>query len=360
MKDRHPIGKPAACEAGTNQGVTGTPNAERRTPSAEINGKPARYEGLDMLRGLAAFVVVLIHTQALPNDAVKALLLDLLSPANAVFAIMAGFFMLEGLRKRAEARAWLTSRLQRLVLPYLLWTAFYLLLNVGFDALSHKPSSFVFSDWRFWWGVLFCGGGATHLWFLPTLFYAQCLLFMVWVTGRKRLSEEALLAFYAWVGVCVLCIYPLIETPYLRKVAFMIGYVFLGGVPIIVAPFLAVQRSRLIGLMAVVLLSLGVLRLLANYGNNNIVLDMLRAVSWVLLARAVWLRVPVKFFASAGDCSMGIYLIHIVFVSGAPVLLRAAGVFATGSAQTLVVAVAAFLASWGAVHGLRKLRVPGM
>jgi peptidoglycan/LPS O-acetylase OafA/YrhL len=359
MKDRQPIGKPAARGAGTNQGGTGTPNAERRTLNAEVTGKPARYEGLDMLRGLAAFVVVLIHTQALPNDDVKAMLLDLLPPANAVFAIMAGFFMLEGLRKRAEAGVWLTSRFQRLVLPYLLWTAFYILLNMVFDALSHKPSSFMSSDWRFWRDVLLCGQGATHLWFLPTLFYAQCFLFLVWITGRKRLSEEPLSAFCAGVGACVLCAYPLIETPYLRKVAFMAGYVFLGGVPIIVAPFLAAQRSRLIRLVAVVLLGLGVLRLLAGYG-THIVLDMLRAVSWVLLARAVWFRVPVKLLASAGDCSMGIYLIHIVFVAGAPVLLRAVGVLAAGSSQTLAVAVAAFLASWGAVHGLRKLRVPGM
>jgi hypothetical protein len=37
------IGKPAASGAGTNQGVTGTLNSERRTPNAEVIGKGTRW-----------------------------------------------------------------------------------------------------------------------------------------------------------------------------------------------------------------------------------------------------------------------------------------------------------------------------
>ena len=322
--------------------------------------KTARYGGLDLLRGLAAFVVVLIHTPVPPSDTVKPVLLDLLPPANAVFALMAGFFMLEGLRKQADLRAWLKSRLHRLVVPYLLWTVAYVLLNLAFDGLSRKASTFAVMDGRGWLNVLLCGGGATHLWFLPTLFYAQILLFLGWKIGRQRLGERASASVAAVVGLCVLCAYPAIgDTFYLRKLAFMVGYVFLGGLMVIGSPWFASQRVRIMAISASVLACMGLLRVL-DMGAGVLFIDAVRAVLWVLLARSIWMTNPSRLVSSAGACSMGIYLVHIVFVLGLAILFRKANVLHEGAIQMMAVATAAFVSSGIAVIVLRQWRVPGM
>jgi fucose 4-O-acetylase-like acetyltransferase len=268
--------------------------------------------------------------------------------------------MLEGLRKNPCVLGWFKSRLHRIIIPYLLWTVVYVLLNVAFDTLSKKPANFLQLDWHGWLGVLFCGEGATHLWFLPTLLYAQCFLFLGWVLGRARMNERTLAAFCVVIGICVLSVYPSIgEAYYLRKLAFMAGYVFLGGLMVIVLPWLSTQRMRIMGISATFLLCLGVLRLL-NMGGDVLFIDAVRPILWVLLARTIWMTNPSSLISSAGICSMGIYLVHIIFVLSLSILLRRLNVLHEGVTQMMIVAVTAFAMSWIVVIVLRKFRVPGM
>lgn len=263
-------------------------------------GEKARYQGLDLLRAWAAFVVVLIHTPGSPSDKLQPLLLDLLPPANAVFAIMAGYHMIEGLRKAQRTSAWLSSRVRRLLVPFFVWSLVYVLMNVAFDVLQGKPANFLLADGRQWLEVFFCGGGATHLWFLPTLFYAQCLVFLAWQLGRRHLSVNALALLAALLGFLTACCYPHVQHDYLRKLVFMVGYVSLGGVLIVCEPVLSRTPGREAWTAVLVIVANDATRLLLGRGLTLPWLVPVFALAWVLLGRAYVPRRPSQVLLSMG------------------------------------------------------------
>ena len=100
----------------------------------------ARNSGIEFLRIVAIFTVVMIHsgtTDMLYRDAI----LRYMPPANACFAFLAGWFLF----KRQETRLQLgdigrlvLKRIKRLIVPYLVWELVYVFVNMGFDFVSRR------------------------------------------------------------------------------------------------------------------------------------------------------------------------------------------------------------------------------
>lgn len=324
------------------------------------DARAGRYAGVDLLRGLAAFVVVLIHTPSVPEDVVVSFLFNVLPPANAVFAVLAGFFMFESLRHPTDGGVWFKARLKRLISPYLFWCVFYVLANSLLDILMSQPMNLLSSDGRAWLKILFCGAGATHLWFIPTLFYSQCALFVCWMGGRNFLSRQAFEFGMGVVSLVILYFYTTMsDVCYLRKLAFMFGFLCLGGWFVLGGPWFETRRRLTICAALLILVGAEFLRIGGRYFSPS-VFTIVRALSWVALGRAIYWAAPPRWVSTVGSRSMGIYLIHIVFTVSLPRLLQVTGFKLTGSSQTLGIAVCAFLLSFFMAERLRRLHVPGM
>lgn len=158
-----------------------------------------RVPGLDVLRASAAVLVLFQHVTG-----------EIVSRhhASASVAVMNGvswiavwlFFAASGwLYGRSSAkgdfdlRGWFAKRLPRLLLPYVAWSAVYLLLAYGYARFRGIPAAFNWSE------VIFWGGAFYTLWFLPSLVYASVVVALL---GRSR-RMLALLAMASFVLVAL-------------------------------------------------------------------------------------------------------------------------------------------------------------
>ena len=143
--------------------------------------------GIDLCRGIAAYAVVLVHsgdeTWGLPiSDA--AIQFRLMFYFAVPFFLIAAFYFLT--RKPTidiSSKFW-KSRIQRIVIPYAIWSVIYLIIRSLFFLVSDKQDRLVelFQDPI----ALFLFGGASYqLYFLPLLLAGTSLLLVA-----KYLNEQ--------------------------------------------------------------------------------------------------------------------------------------------------------------------------
>lgn len=95
-----------------------------------------------------------------------------------IFGMIAGFFMCQSRAQNEQtANAFTVQRVRRLVIPYLVWSVFFVGANCLFDSLRHQPLTFELLSVKAWGEVFLLGGAGPHTWFLIALFYGQTLLF---------------------------------------------------------------------------------------------------------------------------------------------------------------------------------------
>ena len=317
-------------------------------------GDKVYYGGLDVLRGLAAFAVVVIHTPVAEGDPVKTSLLAVLPPANAVFAMMAGFLMVDGLtRAPVKFKDWMVGRARRLLVPYAVWTVVYVLLNVVFDAVRGQPSNFATTDWFFWGNVIFCGGGTIQLWFLIMLFYAQVLLFFSLVNPHVSpwIKKTVLMLIVVSAFACYPLAAPQGKTEGTTAAfLFMIGYCALGAqLAQLRVLDVGLHRRYVLGMVVLLcaLTFIGFRRADAfSWGGYG--LDILRALLWFVLALVMPLKSVHPSIKSMAKHSMGVYTFHVLFTTLLPVFMVLLGADVQSSYWTLLVAISAFLLSWAA------------
>lgn len=132
-------------------------------------------QSVDLARFLACFGIVAAHAYALEDDWVGHLSLGL-------FLVLTGFLALQSYQ-RAGGTYNFRSRAERLLLPWLFWSAFFRLVDLK---VSDSPDK-----WKLlqdpW--TLFVGS-AIHLWFLPFIILAMLLVKPVghFVTTPTRLA----------------------------------------------------------------------------------------------------------------------------------------------------------------------------
>ncbi|MBC8108720.1 MAG: acyltransferase [Anaerolineae bacterium] len=160
-------------------------------PPVDSTQSPARLVALDAARFLAAIAIIWQHTPESPQ----------LKPYSSLAAFAVPFFVaasilmtIESLRRKPDRRfaPYAAARFIRIYIPFLIWTAIYLLIRnlkhsllTGEDRVPIEP------------GVLI-SGSAHHLWFLPFLFVLSLLAFAV---GQLMVGKPWLERVIFWIAL---------------------------------------------------------------------------------------------------------------------------------------------------------------
>ncbi len=263
--------------------------------------------GIDFLRGLAALGIVGCHL-SLANPTAGAKWLGMFTDLNVgVFAMLAGLFYAGSCAKFDSWSDYLKQRGSRLLVPYVLWSIFYVTIDIVFDTLAGKTLTFQPNSGRYWASVVFQGGGAAHLWFLIVLFYVQAIGFF----PMKRMGASALstsLCAVLGFGCITACSfldgwfsnYPLRLTGF-----FLVGVTISRSLDVILKlPVFAVGGGVLLGFL-----------LLTTGWKHGFIGTCVLSVPLVLFALA-WNPQSEKLQrlgAWLGRTSFGVYLVHVCF-----------------------------------------------
>jgi peptidoglycan/LPS O-acetylase OafA/YrhL len=175
--------RPETAKASARLPVMHSESSASPNGNADPSGS-VRNGAIDVLRFLAAAGVVWIHA---PQSFALIGTANIGRFAVPFFAASALYFALDSVSRRATGWIdYVRSRLVRIVAPYLIWLGIYLVaLNVKYR-MAHQP--FVSFEWR----MLYNGGPAYHLWFLPFVFVLSCVLFPIGVRLRSGSNQVRL------------------------------------------------------------------------------------------------------------------------------------------------------------------------
>ncbi|MHB8331074.1 MAG: acyltransferase family protein [Candidatus Dormibacteria bacterium] len=307
-----------------------------------------RLPAADLVRAVALLLVILIHAAPWPSHATAAAngLYSGLSLAARVsvplFVLLSGLLLAHAHRQISGAGRFWARRLRRTLMPWIPWALIYFALTVGFQGMSPAPSQ----SWGWW------AGGAGHLFFLllvPQLY----LLYLVWPKGRRSSlvalgaailvqvslqMARVVLPIHGGLGQILLLDYGFEEAP------LWVGYFALGiwlglnpGWMTLSRRWLALTLPASAG--ALILLFAGLpSRIATNWGPWVHGTGAFLRPSLLLLTALVfldlWLAAPAiiawggarweAILQSLSRHSLGIYIIHPIFLLGAGPLLEIA------------------------------------
>jgi peptidoglycan/LPS O-acetylase OafA/YrhL len=284
-------------------------------------------QSIDLARFVASFGVVWAHAHGTPDDWVGHLSLGL-------FLVLTAFLAGQSAQRAGGAYPFL-RRAQRILLPWLAWSAFYRMLDLY---VSDRPDRFVLLSDP--WSLLY--GSVIHLWFLPFVALAMSAVGPV----VRRVRSPAGLA----VAVAVL-------------LAMSLPLLALHSAGRLVAPF--AQWS-----FAVPLYGLGLLLAVAQPMERGwwltvaslimtvFSLGLVAPILWpwtiaasVLVFGLFW-RLPLRgrLLPALGQAAFGIYLSHLFFLLVSYKLLGTA-------ASPAILSVTTFLMAWAGTVLLRRIPV---
>jgi peptidoglycan/LPS O-acetylase OafA/YrhL len=155
-----------------------------------------RLLGIDLCRGIAAYAVVLVHSGdeawGLPISQAAIQFRLLFYFAVPFFLAVAFHFLTRKPTIDISAKFW-RSRIQRIVIPYAIWSVIYLVVRSLFFLIAHKSDRLagLFQDPL---AIIFFGSASFQLYFLPLLLAGTALLLMVKYLTERKISSLALAA----------------------------------------------------------------------------------------------------------------------------------------------------------------------
>lgn len=138
-----------------------------------------RLIGIDLCRGLAAFAVILVHsgdeTWGVPISERAIQFRYLFYYAVPFFLAASFYFSTKKSFLKINGKFWY-QKLQRIVVPYLLWSTFYVISKTVIFTLSHDGDRVreLLSDPL---AIVFLGAASYHLYFIPLLLAGTALLY---------------------------------------------------------------------------------------------------------------------------------------------------------------------------------------
>lgn len=148
--------------------------------------KADRLTGIDLCRGLAAFAVVLVHsgdkTWGVPISERAIQFTSLFNFAVPFFLAASFYFATTKSPLNISLDFW-QKKFKRLAMPYLLWSAFYVILkSIIFLATNNNEKFFqLLADPI---AIIFFGGASYHLYFIPLLFTGS-----LWLCSTNYLTR---------------------------------------------------------------------------------------------------------------------------------------------------------------------------
>lgn len=279
-----------------------------------------------------------------------------------------------------SARFW-KSRIERILIPYVVWSIFFILLKLIIFSLTNQTEqiSSILQDPL---GIIFFGGASYHLYFLPLLLTGSSLVFLAKYLKEKSLeSKKLVLLSFISIIVDQLIVwsdnsfYPGSNIAFSSWLSLFqpneIGYV--------VARLILVEAAWLIRCLPYLLVALTINKLtskvyfkfdykhqaiycllsfsLVNFWGQTIIPKSFKEiiVSYSLLYFAIAISNYFKhnqLIMNLGQCSFGIYLIHPVLKSTVEIIINQAVPFLTQNvsiASMLTYSVSTFIISWIAV-----------
>ena len=166
----------------------------------------ARFVGIDLCRGLAAFAVILVHsgdeTWGIPISD-RAIQFRYLFYFAVPFFLAASFYFATKKLSINISGAFWQKKFERIVIPYLLWSVFYLFLKsiVFFATNNTSQVQQLLSDPI---AIIFLGAASYHLYFMPLLFIG-----ILWLYTVNYFTKHSLIWLYSLI-IFSLIIYQLL------------------------------------------------------------------------------------------------------------------------------------------------------
>ena len=316
----------------------------------------------------AAYLILLIHQQFWAKPLALGRLTGVAVP---LFAAMAGFLFAGTMGRGDGVKTILLKKTKRILAPYAVWAVIYWIANgIVLDVLvKHEPLSIPGA--RSW----LLGGTACHLWFLPSLFLAFGLFAIGGVInhvehvghvggGGMDSHVERVWGMMAF-DVVVIVLGVLSQFIQDSTSATFAGYVkiYLGRLVF----YFALGHLLALGLkfMDGVRLSFGLFigGVLVIVGCANVAFDwigglvlnpFLLVVGLIMMAECFKNMAVPKWLDRLAVASMGIYLVHVLFTSGANFALQKIGHSPLPALMGFALSVVLFAVSYLAVRLLPK------
>ena len=128
-----------------------------------------RIDGIDLFRGIAAFAVVILHSDEVIKVAPQGWPFVLSFSAFAVpFFLATSFYLLiDKISHSSQLIKW-SDRFSRLLIPYVFWSAVYLGIKILQFLLKKQPHK-IHLLLEKWPELIFLGQSGFHLYFIPLL-----------------------------------------------------------------------------------------------------------------------------------------------------------------------------------------------
>ena len=352
--------------------------------------KATRLVGVDLCRGLAAFAVILVHSGdeswGLPISSQAIQFRHLFYYAVPFFLAAAFYFGTKKSPLKIDRNFW-QKKFQRIVVPYLLWSLFYVVSKTVIFTLSGDGDRLqeLLADPM---ASAFLGAASYHLYFIPLLLAGTILLY--WTNYlRSRKNPLFLLTFLSIVslGIYQLLLISKNDFNLNSYTAFPSLLSLIDTNNLLYQPWriILVNLSWIIRCLPYFFIALSIERLLKQnnskwlYKKEAAVVTFLLfllvdvtgtrylpaslseiaiAYSFLLFGIAVSPHIYAgDLIANLGLCSFGIYLIHPFIKSAVEIVLTIAFPQVTQSVSVfsmLVYAVLSFLISWMAISLMQK------
>ncbi|HYW21503.1 MAG TPA: acyltransferase [Nodularia sp. (in: cyanobacteria)] len=153
----------------------------------------SRQWGIDLARIISTYGIVLIHSGGYAASDNLAIKLQAFFRFALPFFIAASFYLLFNKKKEYKLFKLISSRWNRLVIPYLVWSLIYLIVRV-IKALiiSNNPDLLTLFQDPF--SLIFFGSSALHLYFLPLLFTGN--LFAILINNYTTNFKNSFILFF--------------------------------------------------------------------------------------------------------------------------------------------------------------------
>lgn len=342
--------------------------------------KRNRLTGIDLMRGVAVFGVVILHAdggiQSVPPG--WSILRDFSSFAVPFFLATAFYFAVSKLY-RSEQPYLFKTRAIRLLIPYLVWTFIYIAYKALKYWIASKPDK-VLEIYHDPLSLLFFGRAAFHLYFLPLLITGSLLIKPLEILVRRRVSLKILsllgalsLALYGFIWITgnsfqlsnYNAFQPAINfvfpggavNPVLRLLLVGLAWMIRCAPYLFVAMFLChpstqktldrVTKKNLMLLWLILFLGL---HLVGSQVLPEFLYEVAQGYVALLLAIALSQQLTEnRFIAALGICSFGIYLLHLLILEAFQIIGNRFFPTLVTQPSTLVllsISVLAFFIAW--------------
>jgi peptidoglycan/LPS O-acetylase OafA/YrhL len=297
-----------------------------------------RIDGIDLFRGIAAFAVVILHSDEGIKTAPQgwSFLLNFSAFAVPFFLATSFYLLVDKLSNSVQLIRW-TDRFSRLLIPYAFWSVFYLGIKIQFflKRTPYKINGLLDN----WYGLLFLGQSEFHLYFIPLLtagillvvaaesfirskphlFLLGLLLVFCIVANQYYLSLnlEDVNLFLAWVAKVFHFIAVKFDQNILKFLIKLFGFFLRCSSYIAVALIFSrlmikdkLLNSNLSGFFVCLILFV-VVNAFPIFNLPKVVEELLKG--YITLALAIASSSYIKnnsIISSLGHCSFGIYLMH--------------------------------------------------